>query len=802
MRFLPRLKGLLLLVLILLGFSLGQAQPPNPLLLSRQWDASWIAPPGIAPQGYGIYHFRKTVRYLVRPSRCIVHVSGDNRYKLWVNDSLVSMGPARSDLNFWNYETVDLAPYLKQGNNTLSALVWNDGQYRPEGQISNRTGFLLQADQPGDSALNTNPSWKCQQNLSYKPLTGIGYPVYYVAGPGEFKDMNLDIQGWASPEFDDSAWPAAATLGWGGALPKGQGDINGWMLVPSSLPQMELQRQRFPSLRSSSGVQPPAAFPGKPASFVIPAATHAVLLLDQSSLTNAYLTLFFSGGRNAQISLRYAESLFMDSPSKSGYLPKGNRDQVAGKYLLGRKDSILSSGASHQQFTTLSWRTFRYVELVINTAGEALELEDCYSTFTGYPFTLKASLISDHPLINTMLGIGWHTARLCAMETYMDCPYYEQLQYIGDSRIQALVSFYNSGDDRLVRNALNQMDHSRMAEGITLSRHPSFSPQQIPTFSLWYIGMLHDFYRYRGDPAFVAEKLQGVRNVLWFFRKYQQSDGRLKNVPYWLFTDWVDNQPGWSNGTAPCGKDGTSSVLDLQLLWALQLAADLEASLGSAAYAAQYASQAQSLQRIILNRYWDGSRQLMADTDEKEVFSQHANALAILTGTVKGRQATALARRILADSSLAPASIYFKYYLHLACSKAGLGNEYLSWLGAWEKNIALGLTTWAEMPNISESRSDCHAWGASPNIEFFRLVLGIDSDAPGFKRVKIEPHLGSISHISGSIPHPTGEIQAGYQLEKGRWKISITLPKKVTGRLLWKAKSYPLQPGINHLDLL
>ena len=89
---------------------------------------------------------------------------------------------------------------------------------------------------------------------------------------------------------------------------------------------------------------------------------------------------------------------------------------------------------------------------------------------------------------------------------------------------------------------------------------------------------------------------------------------------------------------------------------------------------------------------------------------------------------------MLADTSLAPASIYFKFYLHQALTKAGLGNDYMSWLGKWRENMDLGLTTWAETSDVNTSRSDCHAWGLSPNIEFFRTILGIDSDAPGFQK--------------------------------------------------------------------
>ena len=70
-----------------------------------------------------------------------------------------------------------------------------------------------------------------------------------------------------------------------------------------------------------------------------------------------------------------------------------------------------------------------------------------------------------------MLEIGWRTARLCANETYMDCPYYEQLQYFGDTRIQAMVTLFNTRDGHMVKNALEQGRQSMTADGLTMSRY-------------------------------------------------------------------------------------------------------------------------------------------------------------------------------------------------------------------------------------------------------------------------------------------------------------------------------------------
>ena len=110
--------------------------------------------------------------------------------------------------------------------------------------------------------------------------------------------------------------------------------------------------------------------------------------------------------------------------------------------------------------------------------------------------------------------------------------------------------------------------------------------------------MLNDYWMYRNDPDFVKQYLPGERQVLQFFSKYQQPDGSLKNAPYWEFTDWAEGK-GWQNGMPPFGKDGNSAALDLQLLWAYQIAARLEDSLGMKAFANEYKRRAATLTETI-----------------------------------------------------------------------------------------------------------------------------------------------------------------------------------------------------------
>ena len=775
-----------LYLLMLLWSCLAFSGKANKAVLDRPWSALWIADKNDSGAEYGVYYFRKNIALKTKPVEFIVHVSADNRYKLFINGKLVSMGPARGDTYFWNYETVDIGPFLTAGENTIAALVWNEAQYRPEAQISVRTAFVLQGQSEIEDIINTNETWKVTKDNGYQPIPG----YFFAASKGQLVNMNQAVKGdWTSLGFDDRNW--------GNAVKVGEGKLKGmawgidWALVPSTLPAMEMTYQRIQKLRSAIGIQVPATFPAKKTSVNIPANTKATLLLDQTFLTNAYITLNFSGGKDAGISLGYAESLYKKGTKG---VEKGNRNEIEGKEFIGRIDSLISNGSKDQSFTSLNFRTYRYIKVIVHTKNEPLVIDDLYGTFTGYPFKEEAKFNTKNAEITQMLDIGWRTARLNAWESYMDCPYYEQLQYIGDSRIQVMVSYYNSSDDRLARNALTQIDHSRIAEGITRSCYPTKGTQIIPMFSLWYIGMLHDYWMYKNDDAFLKDKLVGERAILAFFEKYQQADGSLANVPYWAFVDWAGNLWGEARD-----ESGSGAIYNLQLLYAYQWAAEMEAKIGLQDYSKIYSAKAELLKATIQRKYWNPSKKLYADTKDQNSYSQHVNALAILTGLLNKEDMKIVANGMLNDESLTQCSVYFKYYLHQALVKAGLGNDYMNWLSIYRENMAMGLTTWAEYSDVNTSRSDCHAWGSSPNIDFYRVVLGIDSDAPGFQRVKIEPHLGEMTKVGGEIPHPNGKVAVSYELIKNKWQMNINLPNTITGKLVWKGKTYELKAGVNKL---
>ncbi len=471
----------------------------EPRVFDNAPAASWIAPPGVPGDSFTVFHARRAFELATRPARFVVHVSADNRYRLYVNGedvaylyAGVSSGPQRSDVTHWRYETVDLAPRLRRGRNVIAALVWNWGTARPVAQFSHRTGFLLQGDSQVEAALvNTGTGWKVLRDLAYSPIviTTASMGNYYAAAPGDSIDGSRYPWGWERAAYVDDAWSDAAIVGrlqLRAMAPGGYGEVAGWQLEARSIPAMEERPELLARVRRATGTKVADEQGFLHGTYQwIPARTTATILFDQSVTTNAYPVLMTNGGAGSTVRLTYAEAM-VDANGQ-----KGNRNDIEGRTVHGVRDVFLPDGGEHHDFQTLYWRSFRYIQMEIATGDNPLGVS-LYGIYTAYPFVERGRFTSDLPWLADMWRMNWNGARIGAFETYMDTPYWEQLQYVGDTRIQTLISLYVAGDDRLMRQAIEHFDYSRIPEGLTASRYPSALTQIIPPFSLIYVAMVHD----------------------------------------------------------------------------------------------------------------------------------------------------------------------------------------------------------------------------------------------------------------------------------------------------------------------
>ena len=785
------------LLLLLCGSLLpacAQTKPLNPALVAAKWPARWIASPSAPAKAPGVFYFRKSIELAAVPEHYWVHVSADNRYILHVNGHYAAEGPARGDLFHWRFETVDLAPLLHPGTNILAAVVWNFGELAPVAQMSNRTGFLMQGDTDAEAAVDTGASWQVRTESGREPLGHNGVNDYYAAGPGEKIDGSTVDWSWDQPEDDSPGWETARSVG-RAATRQAQDADNNWELVQDELPPMEHRLADAGTPVRVEGLSALPAFPQAP--LEIPANSHVTLLLDHRVLQTAYPELTLSGGRGSTIALTYSEALY-DAQGQ-----KGNRNQIAGRHIQGITDQYIAGGGPSHSYSPLWWRTWRYLQLDITTQSEPLRLESLRAWFSAYPFDAKAAIAGDIPQLDALWSTGWRTARLCAHETYMDAPYWEQLQYVGDTRIQALISYVMTGDSRLARQAIMNIDDSRTPEGITQSRYPSALPQFIPPFSLMWIGMLHDYWMYVDDLPLVKETLPHTRTVLDWFSARQRPDGLLGRVKWWAFGDWTAD---YRDGVPPQDADGGSSFLTLQFIEALHDARDMESLYGSQERARDSEARIRRASAALNAENWDPHYGLYADTPAKKTYSFEANILAVWLDVAPRDQQAPILRRLLASKTdsatevdgkpvppLSAPTYYFRFYLSRALEHAGLADLYLSQLKPWYDMLQLGLSTWAENPE--PTRSDCHAWSASPNYDLLTLVAGIQPASPGFRTVLIEPHLRGLHHLDASMPHAGGMIRTEYQSAGTGWKATVILPPGLQGTLRWGSQRIPLHAG-------
>ncbi len=768
---------------------------------------AWISPQraALAPE---VNAYRLRIE-LPQAALIRMHVSADERYLLFVDGQRIGRGPERGSDRAWFYETYELE--LSAGAHILAAMVWRLGEIGPLAQVGLAGGFMLEAEGPlgelistRSAAWETRPVAGIQFHLPAAPMMGAWFvePVQTTDGSEYPWGVERGVgEGWEAVKLrrEDAVFPFGIQAA--------------HVLQPASLPaQMAVQRHAGRVRHVANGawddahavaVVAGASLAEETAAWqamldgagplTVPGNTRRQVIVDLEEYVCAYPQIQLSRGNGSRVTIGWAEALHLDSTGQA----KGKRDEVDGRTFIALcRDVVVADGGPQRQYEPLWWRSGRFIELLVETAEQPLTVERFGLLETRYPLEMESRFSSSDARLDAITSVALRGLQMCAHETFMDCPYYEQMMYVGDSRLEALTTYAISADDRLPRKSVRLFGLSRLADGLTQARYPGRDVQVIPPFSLWWIGMVYDYALWRGDRAFVAGMLPGVRAVLDGFLSHVDESSLLRAPNGWNFSDWISD---WPLGVPPDGFEGYSGLLNWHLVYTLGMAIRLEEWAGERGLALRWQERREALAAAAKMAFWDEQRGLFADDRAHAQFSEHTQCLAILSGAVTGAQYARTAQNLLQDPSLTRTTIYFNHYLFETYRQLNQPGAFFARMELWFGLPELGFKTTPEMPE--PTRSDCHGWGAHPLYHYFASLLGIRPAAFGFESVEIAPMPGHLASLAGEMVHPRGRIQADLRFEAGRVWGSISLPGGVSGTFRFGGRTLNLRPGSQPVEL-
>ena len=751
--------------------------------------AMWVTTPGAFKSGeITTAYFRLSFR-LERQASAVLRVSASSRYRLWVNGKAAVFGPCKGDRWRQYYETIDVSGHLVPGENVIAAKVVAYPPYEAQG-----------SDDRGPTWMMAKPMGPCLI-VAGECLDESGQAVCGLAtGSADWVCMDDEAVDWKL--FPLTHWMGAMEqvcgaripLGWREAEARGQwfparklwkaeepwlsmfGIIPVFPLMPRPIPvlyEREKAFQREMPLKPSD--VKPITFGGLVSPATVPPRSKLAVELDAGEHTTGFLKVPFAGGLGSRVAIRYAESY----SRQEGRRPvKGRRDDWEHFELVGHEDAYFPSG-SQEVYEPFWFRTFRFIRIEVETADEALTVGVPSFTETGYPLEVVSRVESPEQWVGKLWDISVRTLKRCMHETYEDCPYYEQLQYVQDTRLEMLFTYMTSADTRMALRAIEDFHCSLLPDGMLQARYPSQEPHVIPPFSLHWISMLSEYYEQTGDASVPRRYRPTVDAVLDWYDRKMGSQGLVEKLGYWDQIDWVDQ---WDHiaGRTPAGAVGPATTHNLMYAVALQAGATVNRVTGREAVAREYEDRASAIIANVGKYCWSEREQLYMEGPGYEEYSQHAQVYAVLAGLAEGEKAKGILARALERPGIALCSFTWQYFLFRALEKCGAYDITERQWGMWQALLDKNLTTVPEIPDGAQSpRSDCHAWGALPLYEFTRGILGVNPAVPGWREILIRPRPLSLPAASGQVVTPVGVVHVEWTNGPDGFRIRASVPANV-----------------------
>lgn len=160
-------------------------------LLPCSQAAHWVAPPG-SPRRNQVSLFRRDIALDAVPAEAPIHLCADTRYRLWVNGCFAGAGPARFVPSHPEFDSLDLAPWLKQGDNAVVVELHFYGASSYQTMPGCREGFIAWGE-VGGADLSTPGAWMARRSDAWDAGAS---RFSFAQGPLEICDTRRLPEAW------------------------------------------------------------------------------------------------------------------------------------------------------------------------------------------------------------------------------------------------------------------------------------------------------------------------------------------------------------------------------------------------------------------------------------------------------------------------------------------------------------------------------------------------------------------------------------------------------------------------------
>ncbi|MBQ3518477.1 MAG: glycoside hydrolase [Clostridia bacterium] len=466
-----------------------------PTQAKTDWSAKWIWDNDNLTQKNVWMCFSKKVNLSEKPEKLVAHIAADSKYWLYINgetvvfEGSVKRGP---DKNSGYYDSIDIAPFLKEGENAICALVWYwDNETSYSYHSSGQGGFLFEAVNEDISVLSDS-SWWVKRNPAY--IDSKLYPPNYRIPEYSIYFDAREEKNWTSPDFDVTAWENATEYAVGGEGAYGT-------LYPRGIPF--LKDFGLKNYENSAEYE-----------------NHTVkkLLGEKITVDIPY---------NAQI-----------TPYLKVIAPAGKKIRITTENtLIGAVSTTYITKEGEQEFEALGWFNGEHITYKIPKGVTVVALQ--YRE-TGYDSAFSGAFKCDDEFLNSLWQKSLRTLYVTMRDNFMDCPDRERAQWWGDVTSEMIMTMYSMDSNSYllyqkgVQAMLSHIDDTKVLQTVVPISGDYF---ELPVQQLAGIVGFFTYYEYTGDKAFVEKVYSASVDYL---RLWEMGENNLviHRGGSWDWPDW------------------------------------------------------------------------------------------------------------------------------------------------------------------------------------------------------------------------------------------------------------------------